>query len=79
MTKIPPVVLMRVRLKITKKSSGTYAVESLSIKQIREISKLKDRRRWDISRDGLNIYLEAEESKSFKKKNKLFKEKKKTR
>jgi len=56
----PPVVLMRVRLKIKQKQSGTYAIESLSIKQIREINKLTKKRRWFISKDGLNIYLEAE-------------------
>ena len=51
---------MRVRLKIVKKVSGTYAVESLSIKEIREINKLTKKRRWDISKNGMNIYLEAE-------------------
>lgn len=51
---------MHVRLKIVKKASGTYSVESLSIKEIREISKLTKKRRWDISKNGMNIYLEAE-------------------
>ena len=40
---------MRVRLKIVKKTSGTYAIESLSIKQLRELNKLTNKRRWEIS------------------------------
>ena len=51
---------MRVRLKIVKKASGTYAIESLSIKQLRELNKLTNKRRWEISKNGLNIYLSAE-------------------
>ncbi|MCW4050471.1 MAG: hypothetical protein NWE89_12130 [Candidatus Bathyarchaeota archaeon] len=51
---------MRVRLKIVKKTSGTYAVESLSLKQLRELNKLKKKRRWELSKDGMNLYLEAE-------------------
>jgi hypothetical protein len=51
---------MRVRLKIVKKTSGTYAIESLSIKKIRELNKLKKKRRWEISKNGMNIYLSAE-------------------
>lgn len=57
---VPLVVLMRMRLKITKKQSGTYTRESLSIKQLRELNKLKKKRRWEISKNGMNIYLEAE-------------------
>jgi len=49
------------RLKITKKNpSGTYAIESLSIKQLRELRQLKKKRRWELSKNGMNIYLEAE-------------------
>ncbi len=52
---------MRMRLKITKKTpSGTYAIESLSIKQLRELNQLKKKRRWELSKNGMNIYLEAE-------------------
>ena len=51
---------MNVRLKIVKKSSGTYAVESLSIKKIRELNKLTKKRRWEVSNNGMNIYLSAE-------------------
>jgi len=49
------------RLKITKKEpSGTYAIESLSIKKLRQLNELKNKRRWEISKNGMNIYLEAE-------------------
>ena len=51
---------MCVMLKIVKKASGTYAIESLSIKQLRELNKLTNKRRWEISKNGLNIYLSAE-------------------
>ena len=48
------------RLKITKKPSGTYAIESISIKQLRKLNELKKKRRWELSKNGMNIYLEAE-------------------
>ena len=48
------------RLKITNKASGAYAIESISIKQLRKISELKKKRRWEISKNGMNIHLEAE-------------------
>ena len=47
------------RLKIRKTSSGTYYIPSISIRKLRELSKL-NRKRWTVSKDGLNIYLEAE-------------------
>lgn len=51
---------MRIRLKIVKKASGTYAIESLSIKQLRELNKLTKTRRWELSKNEMNIYLSAE-------------------
>jgi hypothetical protein len=48
------------RLKITKKASGTYAIESLSIKQLKKLNELKNKRRWELSKNGLNLYLTAE-------------------
>jgi len=46
------------RLKIRKAKSGTYYVPSLSIKELRVLSKKKTRR-WELSKDEKNIYLEA--------------------
>ena len=51
---------MRMRLKITKKESGTYAIESISMKQLRKLNELKNKRRWEINKNGMNIYLTAE-------------------
>jgi len=48
------------RLKIRKTASGTYYIPSLSIKQLRQLNELKNKRRWEISKNGMNIYLEAE-------------------
>ena len=53
-------VLVKIRLKITKKQSGTYTIESLSIKQLRQLNELKKKRRWELSKNGMNLYLEAE-------------------
>jgi len=47
------------RLKIRKTSSGTYYITSLSIKQLRDMST-KQKRRWTLSKDQRNLYLEAE-------------------
>ena len=49
--------LMRLKIKLTK--SGTYSVPSLSIKELRRLSKMK-RRRWELTRDEKSIILEAE-------------------
>ena len=50
---------MSLRLKIRKTKSGTYYVSSISIKHLRELAS-KPRRRWNLSKDEKNIYLEAE-------------------
>ena len=47
------------RLKIRKSKSGTYYVPSLSIKDLRKLSK-KNRRRWELTKDEKSIILEAE-------------------
>jgi len=47
------------RLKIRKAKSGTYYVPSLSIKDLRLLSKM-NRRRWELTKDEQNIILEAE-------------------
>jgi hypothetical protein len=47
------------RLKIRKTKSGTYYIPSLSIRELKRLAK-KDRRRWELSKDGKNIYLDAE-------------------
>jgi len=54
--------MANLRLKISKKTSGTYQIQSLSIKQLRELSKMKQRR-WNLSKDGKSLNLEAEEDK----------------
>ena len=48
-----------IRLKIRKTASGTYYIPSISIRQLRELSKL-NRKRWSLSKDGLNLLIEAE-------------------
>ena len=47
------------RLKIRKTKSGTYYIPSISIRELRDLSK-KNKRRWSLSNDEKNIYLEAE-------------------
>jgi len=47
------------RLKIRKTHRGTYYIPSLSIKQLRDMST-KQKRRWTLSKDQQNLYLEAE-------------------
>ena len=47
------------RLKIRKAKSGTYYVPSLSIKDLRLLSKM-NRRRWELTKDEKSIILEAE-------------------
>jgi len=47
------------KLKIRKTASGTYYMPSISIKQLRDMST-KQKRRWTLSKDQKNIYLEAE-------------------
>jgi hypothetical protein len=46
------------RLKIRKTKSGTYYIPSLSIKELRRLSKM-NKRKWELSKDGKNIYLDA--------------------
>ncbi len=53
------VIMASMRLKIRKTESGTYYIPSLSIRKLRELTKL-NRKRWSLSKDGKNIYLEAE-------------------
>jgi hypothetical protein len=48
-----------IRLKIRKTKSGTYYIPSISIRELRKLSK-QNRKRWSVSGDGLNIYLDAE-------------------
>jgi len=47
------------RLKIRKTHRGTYYIPSISIKQLRDMST-KQKRRWTLSKDQKNIYLETE-------------------
>jgi hypothetical protein len=47
------------RLKIRKTASGTYYIPSISIKQLRDMST-NQKRRWTLSKDQRNLYLEAE-------------------
>lgn len=47
------------RLKIRKTASGTYYIPSLSIKQLKAMST-NQKRRWTLSKDQQNLYLEAE-------------------
>ena len=56
----PSVVLVRIRLKITKNQSGTYTIKSLSIKQLRQINELTNKRSWKLSKNEMNLYLSAE-------------------
>jgi len=47
------------RLKIRKTKSGTYYIPSLSIKELKRLAE-KEKRRWYLSKDGKNIYLDGE-------------------
>jgi hypothetical protein len=47
------------RLKIRKTASGTYYIPSISIKQLKKLSKL-ERKRWILSKDEKSIFIEAE-------------------
>jgi chorismate-pyruvate lyase len=47
------------RLKIRKTASGTYYIPSLSIKQLRALSKTY-KRRWRISKNEQTLILEGE-------------------
>ena len=47
------------RLKIRKTKSGTYYIPSLSIRELRELSK-KQRRRWSLSKDEKSLFIEGE-------------------
>ena len=47
------------RLKIRKTKSGTYYIPSISIKELRNLSN-KKKKRWTLSKDEKNIYLEGE-------------------
>jgi len=51
---------VRIRLKITKNQSGTYTIKSLPIKQLRQLNELTNKRRWELSKNEMNLYLEAE-------------------
>ena len=56
-TKIPLGGLLRV--KIRKTMSGTYYIPSISMKKLRDMST-KNKKRWTLSKDEKNLYLEAE-------------------
>ena len=47
------------RLKIRKTKSGTYYIPSISIRELRKLAE-KNRRKWNLSKDEENLYLEAE-------------------
>ena len=47
------------RLKIRKTKSGTYYIPSISTRELNKLAE-KPRRRWSLSKDGENLYLEAE-------------------
>ena len=47
------------RLKIRKTKSGTYYIPSISIRELNKLAE-KPRRRWSLSKDRENLYLEAE-------------------
>ncbi len=47
------------RAKIRKTRSGTYYIPSISMKQLKDMST-KQKRRWTLSKNQKNIYLEAE-------------------
>ena len=46
------------RLKIRKTKSGTYYIPSLSIKELRTLSK-KQKRRWTLSKNEQNLIIEG--------------------